>query len=223
MSKPIYQTIIEKIKTEIESLAPNTPIASERELSEHYQVSRMTVRKAITELVEEGYLYRDGNIGTFIADRKLRRNRPESNVFQNIDEEKDYKIIYFDVKSDDREINEMLEIPLQDQYIRIVRLNRVNSKPESVDEIYIVRQMVDQKQMDDISSLLKFSSSIDTGSVHQKFIPTAIPLQYANLLGLKINTPIILIESTIVTKNGKIYAIIRSFTNPNVRNIEITV
>ena len=33
-------------------------IESERELMERYQFSRITVRKAIDELVNEGYLYR---------------------------------------------------------------------------------------------------------------------------------------------------------------------
>ncbi|MCD7736973.1 MAG: GntR family transcriptional regulator [Lachnospiraceae bacterium] len=50
-------------------------IASERELIEQYQFSRITIRKAIDELVNEGYLYRIQGKGTYIkgdaADQNL--------------------------------------------------------------------------------------------------------------------------------------------------------
>ena len=39
---------------------------SERELMETYQVSRITVRKAIDELVTEGYLYKIQGKGTYV-------------------------------------------------------------------------------------------------------------------------------------------------------------
>lgn len=44
------------------------PIPSERELVKLYQVSRVTVRRAIKDLVEEGFLRREGRRGTFIND-----------------------------------------------------------------------------------------------------------------------------------------------------------
>ena len=44
----------------------DTPILSERELMELYQVSRITVRRAIDELVNEGYLYKVQGKGTYI-------------------------------------------------------------------------------------------------------------------------------------------------------------
>ena len=45
-------------KIEMGEYQEDTPILSERELMETYQVSRITVRRAIDELVNEGYLYK---------------------------------------------------------------------------------------------------------------------------------------------------------------------
>ena len=42
------------------------PIPSEQELMEMYQVSRITVRKAVDELVNEGYLYKIQGKGTYV-------------------------------------------------------------------------------------------------------------------------------------------------------------
>ncbi|GAB2770374.1 GntR family transcriptional regulator [Saccharothrix sp. AJ9571] len=52
-------------------LPPGSPIPSERELAERYQVSRLTVRSAIGKLVEEGLLSRVRGKGTFTASRRM--------------------------------------------------------------------------------------------------------------------------------------------------------
>lgn len=53
-------------KIEMEEYVSDHPIPSERELMEQYQVSRITVRKAIDELVKEGYLYKIQGKGTYV-------------------------------------------------------------------------------------------------------------------------------------------------------------
>jgi DNA-binding GntR family transcriptional regulator len=57
------QHVLEKIK----QLYPGERIPSERELLQSLQFSRMTIRKAIDQLVQDGVLYRVNNSGTFVA------------------------------------------------------------------------------------------------------------------------------------------------------------
>ena len=52
---------------------PGVMIPSERELSEEYQISRMTVRQALSELTNEGILRREQGRGTFVAERKIQQ------------------------------------------------------------------------------------------------------------------------------------------------------
>lgn len=47
---------------------PNHKIPSENELREHFQVSRMTVNRALRELTAQGVLYRLQGVGTFVSD-----------------------------------------------------------------------------------------------------------------------------------------------------------
>lgn len=65
---PKYYSLKKDIihKIEMEEFADTLPISSEREMMESYQVSRITVRKAIDELVKEGYLYRVQGKGTYV-------------------------------------------------------------------------------------------------------------------------------------------------------------
>lgn len=61
MAAPIYLKIKERLMEDIRDKSVSTPIDSERELAVKFDVSRMTVRRAVNELVAEGYLYRNKN------------------------------------------------------------------------------------------------------------------------------------------------------------------
>ena len=50
---------------------PGSLIPSERELCERYGISRMTARQSITELVNEGLLYREQGKGTYVGRPKI--------------------------------------------------------------------------------------------------------------------------------------------------------
>lgn len=52
-------------------------VPSENQLAEQFQVSRMTARRALTELVDEGILARSQGLGTFVAD-----HRPMSSMLE---------------------------------------------------------------------------------------------------------------------------------------------
>lgn len=68
---PMYYQLKKIIVDMIENEAINAdePIPSEPKLMQTYQLSRTTVRKALDELVNEGYLYRKQGKGTFVKGR----------------------------------------------------------------------------------------------------------------------------------------------------------
>ncbi|HOJ88943.1 MAG TPA: GntR family transcriptional regulator [Pseudothermotoga sp.] len=67
-NKPMYMIVKEYILSKIKKgeLSPEDRIPSEKELMDLFQVSRITVRKAIDELSVEGYIYRLQGIGAFV-------------------------------------------------------------------------------------------------------------------------------------------------------------
>jgi len=68
----LKKQLIEKIDQE--EFKVNEAIPSERELIDMYNVSRITVRKAIDELVSEGYLYKVQGKGTYVKTDKYSQD-----------------------------------------------------------------------------------------------------------------------------------------------------
>ena len=68
---PLYQQLQRALRDAIENriLGPDDALPPERDLAEDLCVSRITVRKAIDGLVEEGLLVRRQGSGTFVSNR----------------------------------------------------------------------------------------------------------------------------------------------------------
>ncbi len=79
MSKPRYTVIKEHIirRIELHKWRAGDRVPSENDLAEQFSVSRMTARRALQELGEEGILVRTQGLGSFVADA-----RPRSSILE---------------------------------------------------------------------------------------------------------------------------------------------
>ena len=75
-SAPIYTQIADYLRYQVKSgvLKPGDKMIGENDIVELLGVSRTTVRAAINQLVEEGYIVRYRGKGSYIAEPKLKRN-----------------------------------------------------------------------------------------------------------------------------------------------------
>lgn len=75
LKKPLYLILRDKIAALIDSgeYLPGEMIPSEREMAKEYNTNRMTIKKAISLLVEEGMLVSEPSRGTFVrkSDHRL--------------------------------------------------------------------------------------------------------------------------------------------------------
>jgi DNA-binding transcriptional regulator YhcF (GntR family) len=77
-SEQVYRAILARIKEGFWKRGEQ--ILSERQLSELFSVSRVTVRNALSQLVGEGILeYREGRLGTFVAQQAEEEKANEAN------------------------------------------------------------------------------------------------------------------------------------------------
>ena len=68
-NQPLYQQLMEDVRSQIENslLLPGDKLPTEREFMQKYNVSRITVSKALNELKAEGLITRFPNKGSFVA------------------------------------------------------------------------------------------------------------------------------------------------------------
>lgn len=80
-SKNLYQTIIDALLEKIDQnqYSFESPLCTEKQLMEEFQVSRITAKRAITELEYQGILYRKRGVGSFVA-RDIYQKRKKKNV-----------------------------------------------------------------------------------------------------------------------------------------------
>jgi GntR family transcriptional regulator of arabinose operon len=82
--KNLYEEIKENLIREIRSgkLLPGSKVPTESQLMKQYQVSRITVSKAMSELKEEGYIVRYPSKGSFVSENlpPAEKNLPDPNA-----------------------------------------------------------------------------------------------------------------------------------------------
>lgn len=222
METPIYLQIKKKIKEEIKVKNSNEAIESERVLASKYKASRMTVRRAIDELVEEGYLYRKKNKGTFVADESLWKKNPLEDDVDNIK----HQLINFDIKfSVDEIIIEKLELSKTHipSIIRGIRASFNNNKPIRIEEFYILRNHVEDLDISKFDKVLNLNSYLNEGNLRQQYKAVTVPLKYASTLKLAIDEPIIKTEGIVRNNVGKAFIYYVAYSHPDNDIIEITI
>jgi GntR family transcriptional regulator len=72
----LYAQVRESIREQITSgmLKPGEKLPPEEELANQMGASRMTIRRGILDLIDEGVLYRRRGVGTFVAHRHIDRD-----------------------------------------------------------------------------------------------------------------------------------------------------
>ncbi len=83
--KPIYEQIRDWLADQIidETLAEHDKVPSTNEIVTYFKVNHITVSKGVTELVENGVLYKKRGVGMFVAEgarNKLLASRREGFV-----------------------------------------------------------------------------------------------------------------------------------------------
>jgi GntR family transcriptional regulator len=112
-------------------------IPTEKELSEFFNLSRTTVRQAITELVQEGRLYRIKSKGTFIAKPKIKQDfikRLETfnEQIERLGMKPSTKLIDIRVVPADEDVANALKIGEGESCIRIIRERYADGEPNVV-------------------------------------------------------------------------------------------
>jgi GntR family transcriptional regulator len=212
LNKPLYTRIQEYIADLILSgkLKPESKIQSEREFSEDLGVSRMTVRKALTELVNEGLLERKHGSGTYVAKPKITYESVEMvNYIQAMQLRNiaiSSQLLEFSEMAASRRLSEILQIEIGAPIYHIVLLRFANRVPVIIERGYFPSAYfpkMEDRNLEKTSTidLLTTQYGIRLGRISQSVEAVAAADQIAEQLRIGEGIPLLMLSRLIISRD----------------------
>jgi GntR family transcriptional regulator len=155
---PLYAQVKRALQMEIEKqMKPGDMIPSEPTLEERFGVSRITVRRALDELVSEGMIVRQQGLGTFVREKPIAQELPRllswSAQMRQMGLRPSSASCEIEPIEPSKEHALLLNLLSGERVVRIRRLRYANDEPVCIMTNYIpevlVPGLVDQGLVDD--------------------------------------------------------------------------
>lgn len=196
-SIPLYVQITEGLIAQIESgaLCPGEQLPPERELSENFGVTRMTLRRALRVLEVQGLIIRKHGIGTFIAEPKIDRKMEVVFRFSSDMQQRGFKpqtkLINFEQIMAESSMAKDLMVPISAQIYSILRLRSINNEPVMLESYLIpVARFPELDQYDlenrSIYEILEDEYGVSIARARQSFEPVVATDFEAKLLNIPV-------------------------------------
>jgi GntR family transcriptional regulator len=211
---PLYYQLLQLIKGSIENgeLKPGDSLPTELDMMQKYNLSRATVRQAILQLVNEGYLRRIKSKGTFV------NLIPEKSRFigslKGFAQEMRQKGIAFSTRVLDcrvipapQKVSEKLQIASGDPVFFLKRLRFVKDEPVLIVEGFVPARLCPGIEKEDFErqsfyDVLEQKYEIILHHGCREFEPVMPQTEEMKLLRVSQKAPVLFIESTVYTEEN---------------------
>jgi DNA-binding GntR family transcriptional regulator len=155
---PLYAQVKYALQEEIENrMKPGDMLPSEPELEKRFNVSRITVRRALDELVSEGLIVRQQGRGTFVREQPIAQELPRllswSVQMRQMGFEPSSASCEIELIEPTKEQATLLQLSSGERLVRIRRLRYANDEPICIMTNYIPESLapglVNQGLVDD--------------------------------------------------------------------------
>jgi GntR family transcriptional regulator len=218
-SAPLYLRLKLLVQDALEAgeLKPGDSVPSERDVADLLDVSRVTVRKAFTELVEEGILVQRRGSGTYVRERTGRIEQPLSRLtsftedmqLRGIKTEADWLDRSSGLPTPEEAIK--LSISPSEHICRFHRLRRANGEPLAIELAVVPHRFINDVE-DVHQSLYDVLGAKGFRPVRalQRLHATALSAQEAEWLDQPDGSPALFIERISYLADGRIVEYTRS-------------
>ena len=219
--KPLYKqiadTILEDLKkddsnSEYKFLDNENKLPTERALAEIFDVSRITIRKALALLEEENYGKRIQGKGTYYNKNKVLKPLKESKSFSKTVIDSGHmpgaKLLSASLKLANIRDQEIFGISKNDYVLVMKRLRYVDNIPASLEITHFNKDFIDLKDIDfNNASLYEFLKK-ERGLTFS-YLNKTIEIVYSDnkvseIFGIDIGTPLVLLKALVVNQYGEV-------------------
>lgn len=212
--KPYYQQIRDDIKRKIQEgyYKRGTYLPCEKNLEMEYGVSRTTIRSAVSELVQDGYIYIVRGKGTKIAHSRLKENNPNLLSFTEILKSHGYEsemiARQFEIIKADENLAKKMSLSVGEELIHIFRVRGADYEPVSMNDSYLPGKVLlgrDPRLLlegDSMYENLKKYFHITIQGVREEIWAVAAEGEYMEILKVEKGAPLLAFERESFSQEG---------------------
>lgn len=218
---PLYYQLKEKLTQAIQNgeLPVGSLVPSERELSELYGISRMTVRQALGEMVREGLLIREQGKGTFVAEPKFSQGLLKLTSFSEDMRSRglapDSRVEAVYVEDASPRIAGVLELTSDVRVVVFKRIRLADQKPMAYELSHLPLSLFPGLEREDLTSaslyeVLEKKYQVSIKHARQTIeVGLSDPIE-SKSLGIGSKSPVLLIERITYDRNDRPFEFVKS-------------
>ncbi len=212
------QLVRDRLEALIDGLVPGEPLPAERDLARDLGVARMTLRRVVDGLVEDGRLIRRRGAGTFVAGAKVTQRLAATSFSADM---RARGLVPGSRTIEARRfpagmmLAGLLAVPPQTDVLFVRRLRLADGEPMAVEDLHVPATVAPGLTGDDLEGrsfydLLaeRYGDPVVGGT--QTVEPALVGEDVAGLLGVETGSPVFLFERTSRVRSGGIAEFVRS-------------
>ncbi|AUI79906.1 MULTISPECIES: GntR family transcriptional regulator [Lactiplantibacillus] len=229
---PKYVVVAGQLRQEIleGQYGVNDQLPRENAIAKAYNVSRITVRKALDGLVEEGLIYRIQGSGTYVKDNHPSENTTQKSTLEIFDFDQ-YKIdlLNFAVVKPEKSISNQLNVTQFDFTYEVERLilRREDDVIVGLQKIYMPAKVIQGMRMEVLKGSIYEFLEGDLGLELDSAIRTLSSEMASTLLVEKLKLekpePLLTMEQRSFLKSGQIFEYAYTYIRPSEFSLHETI
>jgi GntR family transcriptional regulator len=218
---PLYHQLKCALITAIESgeWQSGQQLPNEGKLAENFGVSKVTVRQALRDLSDVGYVRREQGRGTFVSRPKLGKGPRELTSFS--EEMRRHHLTAssrilerFETGASER-IAEALQIPAGEQVLVLKRLRLADAEPMAIQTAHIPVKLVPQLVQTNLENaslyeLLHSRYGLQPSSARETYSAVSVDPMPSELLRVPPGSPVLAVERVTYLATGKPFEFVQS-------------
>lgn len=224
---PLYSRIASSLRNKIVSgqAEPGSKLLSEEGLAEHFGVSRITIREALSHLEKEGLITRNRGKGTFVSEKiEVRKVPIYTSLLDIVNTTRDSEIKplgIWEVKVGQariaRELRTFFDLSNEDTIAQIHRIVMRDGVPFHFFENFMMPELAKHLTMEEIAEKKaiigilqqKINLKISSGEMYLEAVP-ADP-DVADILRCQVFDPFVRLQTFLRFPNGNPFEIVNYF------------
>lgn len=202
---PLYYQLYELIAREIDSniYNENDKLPSERELCEKFEISRSTVRQAMSELEKDGYIYKEQGKGIFVSVKSIEKDL--LNFYSFTDDMKELgkipssRVLDFEKIEASEKIVEKLALDSNEEIYKFTRLRLADGEPMILETTYLPAKRFPNLSMEELENtpmydIFREKYELNFTNAKERFKPVLIRDHESETLEVSKEIPGMMIE-----------------------------